>query len=193
MFLHRFGENISRLFSSWVNCGHRHFPWMQLHCNFQGLVAELNSDKDILTCCCVTTEQLLKKAVEVNYKLALVQQQSDGHPITFAAQKCFITRHSPTLLEWPEGRVGRAYGCGNDRCWLHWRHMVTRLEFCLGQFLPPFPGGLRMASQHHEAIHKLLVLLCWTSGSSCSGHRLTPGTSTLEPIPWVSLIFNNSV
>lgn len=37
--------------------------------------------------------------------------------------------------------------------------MVTRLEFCLGQFLPPFPGGLRMASQHHEAIHKLLVLV----------------------------------
>lgn len=28
--------------------GHRDFPWMQLHCNFQGLVAEPNSDRDIL-------------------------------------------------------------------------------------------------------------------------------------------------
>lgn len=24
------------------------FPWMQLHCNFQGLVAELNSDRNTL-------------------------------------------------------------------------------------------------------------------------------------------------
>lgn len=28
--------------------GHHDFPWMQLHCNFQGLVAEPNSDRDIL-------------------------------------------------------------------------------------------------------------------------------------------------
>lgn len=28
--------------------GHHDFPWMQLHCNFQGLVAGLNSDRDIL-------------------------------------------------------------------------------------------------------------------------------------------------
>lgn len=28
--------------------GHRDFPWMQLHCNFQGLVAEPYSDRDIL-------------------------------------------------------------------------------------------------------------------------------------------------
>lgn len=28
--------------------GHRDFPWMQLHCNFQGLVAEPNSDRAIL-------------------------------------------------------------------------------------------------------------------------------------------------
>lgn len=27
--------------------------------------------------------------------------------------------------------------------------MVTRMEFCLGRFLPLFPGGLWMASQHH--------------------------------------------
>lgn len=27
--------------------------------------------------------------------------------------------------------------------------MVTRLEFCLGQLLPPFPGGLWKAIQHH--------------------------------------------
>lgn len=37
--------------------------------------------------------------------------------------------------------------------------MVTRLEFCLGQLLPPFPGGLWMASQHHKGIQRLLVLL----------------------------------
>lgn len=28
--------------------GYRDFPWMQLHCNFQGLVAEPKSDRDIL-------------------------------------------------------------------------------------------------------------------------------------------------
>lgn len=37
--------------------------------------------------------------------------------------------------------------------------MVTRLEFCLGQLLPPFPGGLWTASQHHKGIQRLLVLL----------------------------------
>lgn len=28
--------------------GQNDFPWMQLHCNFQGLVAESNSDREIL-------------------------------------------------------------------------------------------------------------------------------------------------
>lgn len=54
VFLHRFSENacISRLFFIVSEqdglSGHRDFPWMQLHCNFQGLVAEPNSDRDNL-------------------------------------------------------------------------------------------------------------------------------------------------
>lgn len=51
---------------------HCDFPWMQLHCNFQGLVAELNSDSKILAprvsvseqhraCVLGATEQLSEK------------------------------------------------------------------------------------------------------------------------------------
>lgn len=31
--------------------GHHDFPWMALHCNFQGLVAESDSDRDPGNCC----------------------------------------------------------------------------------------------------------------------------------------------
>ena len=77
--------------------------------------------------------------------------------------------------------------------------MVTRLEFCLGQLLPPFPGGLWMASQHHEGIQRLLVLLAGVPVYSVLfGPLLNPwvcpmllsGTPILEPKPWV---VNNSV
>lgn len=37
--------------------GHRDFPWMQLHCNFQGLVAEPNSDRNILATSVAVSEQ----------------------------------------------------------------------------------------------------------------------------------------
>lgn len=74
--------------------------------------------------------------------------------------------------------------------------MVTRLEFSLGRLWPPFPGGLWMASQHHEGIQRLLLswlgLLCawfstalvldWTSGSTPT--VLHPGA---EAKPWVEV------
>lgn len=51
--------------------GHHDFPWMALHCNFQGLVAKSNSDRDpgngcfakrpLTSVCCAATERLLLK------------------------------------------------------------------------------------------------------------------------------------
>ena len=86
--------------------------------------------------------------------------------------------------------------------------MVTRLEFCLGQLLPPFPGGLWMASQHHKGIQRLLVLLdelpvysvlclgpllnLWER-FNCTGPRLPLGTPPQKKKPWVSFIVNNGM
>lgn len=48
--------------------------------------------------------------------------------------------------------------------------MVARLEFCLGQLLPPLPGGLWTASRHREGIQRLLVLLAGVPVYSAVGY-----------------------
>lgn len=77
--------------------------------------------------------------------------------------------------------------------------MVTRLEFCLGQLLPPFPGGLWTASQHHEGIQRLLVLLAGLPVYSVpcveplgAPQLYWPQASPRHPLLyWVSFIVNN--
>lgn len=84
--------------------------------------------------------------------------------------------------------------------------MATRLEFCLGQLLPPFPGGLWKAIQHHGGIQRLLVLLAGVPVCSvlclgplvnlceqlnCAGPRLPRDTLLQGKKPMVSFIVNN--
>lgn len=88
--------------------GHRDFPWLALHCNFQGLVAESNSVRDpgnggpakrpATSVCSAATERLLLK-----------QPRRTSHqlPLQRRIEQC------------TEPLAGAACGCTNDRRWLH--------------------------------------------------------------------------
>lgn len=106
--------------------GHHDFPWMALHCNFQGLVAESNSDRNPGSGCSA-------KRAATSVCLAATERA-----------QC-----SARVRQWTEPLAGTACGCANDRRRLHWRHVVARLEFCLRQPLPPFPAGFWKTCQQH--------------------------------------------
>lgn len=117
--------------------GHRDFPWMALHCNFQGLVAESDSDRDPGNRCFLRGPRRVCATLLASG--CYLKAPSEVH----------ISRCSAGIKQWTEHLVGTACGRANDRRWLHWRHVATRLEFCLRQLKPPFPAGLWKACQQH--------------------------------------------
>lgn len=117
--------------------GHHDFPWMALHCNFQGLVAESDSDRDPGNGCFLRAPRRVCAAL-----LASDCYLKARAKFTWAAA-------SAGIKQWTEHLAGTACGRANDRRWLRWRHVATRLEFCLRRLSPPFPAGLWTACQQH--------------------------------------------
>lgn len=80
--------------------GHHDFPWMALHCNFQGLVAESDSDREPGNGCLFGGQRRV---------CAALLPSSELH----------ISCCSTGIKQWTEHLVGTACGRANDRRWLH--------------------------------------------------------------------------
>lgn len=110
---------------------------MALHCNFQGLVAESDSDRDPGNGCFLRAPRRVCAALLPSGCYLKARAE-----FTWAAA-------SAGIKQWTEHLAGTACGRANDRRWLRWRHVATRLEFCLRRLSPPFPAGLWTACQQH--------------------------------------------